>query len=498
MNTVIIDKTRGIRHLEFQLPTKPGMYLLVGPNGMGKTTLLTALHSIGDRKAFRSFSNSGLENVDQYDDSRLTYRTEKKSVTYKKGPSGRWVPTPKAAALRCRDFGYSATLFIKADTSRFSVPQEEIRKGDYLDVDASIRDKMNELLNTQKFDNLKRLKIPNGKGRHSTYFYVIELGKGQYFSEKHFSTGERALLRLVVQLAEAQKKSLVLLDEAELALHPHAQRKLLEYLKGISKEKQLTIIVSTHSATMIRETVPNQILLVEEQNEPGALELVTPCYPTRAIGFVDSPGYTEPDAIFFVEDNMGRFLLKQAVEKHYERMGRKLEIVPEIWYLPVGGYLQTLKMARETGKLYRNCRVRAVLDHDVFDDPEHPESQAEKEKILKEYEDVAFDLGCTPENAIVDGFLSGNRDLEKNIRMEYNCSLNELVKEAGKKTEKARGSRSWAKDIWKSVLKGIADCHSDSEEIIIRKLVSEVYPLIEEKYGFKGCIGRLTSNLKRQ
>lgn len=40
MKKVTIRHTKGIEHLEFNIPERKGVFLLVGANGAGKTTLL--------------------------------------------------------------------------------------------------------------------------------------------------------------------------------------------------------------------------------------------------------------------------------------------------------------------------------------------------------------------------------------------------------------------------------------------------------------------------
>ena len=144
-----------------------------------------------------------------------------------------------------------------------------------------------------------RLRNANGRGRPATYFYVIKKSSGNYYSEKLFSTGELALIRLVELLSNADSNSLILLDEAELALHPRVQKNMLDYLNRIANEKNLTIIISTHSVTMIKATDKSHILLLEKQsNDHYTIE--TPCYPAKAIGCVDFLDNIIYDAVFFV------------------------------------------------------------------------------------------------------------------------------------------------------------------------------------------------------
>jgi predicted ATP-dependent endonuclease of OLD family len=55
----------------------------------------------------------------------------------------------------------------------------------------------------------------------------------------------------------------VLIDELELALHPFSQIALYELLDTLSRNNRLTIIVSTHSVSLIRAVKQSRLLLLE-------------------------------------------------------------------------------------------------------------------------------------------------------------------------------------------------------------------------------------------
>ena len=54
-----VENVKNIEYLKFNLPEKRGVYLLAGPNGVGKTTLLVCLDRICNHLAFaRNFITS--------------------------------------------------------------------------------------------------------------------------------------------------------------------------------------------------------------------------------------------------------------------------------------------------------------------------------------------------------------------------------------------------------------------------------------------------------
>lgn len=69
--------------------------------------------------------------------------------------------------------------------------------------------------------------------------YVIKDPKNNYYSEQNFSLGERLLLNSLDFIEKIKERSLLLIDEVELALHPIAQIKFYDYLTKIAKEKKI-------------------------------------------------------------------------------------------------------------------------------------------------------------------------------------------------------------------------------------------------------------------
>ena len=53
MKKITIKKTKNIKNLEFVFPQSKGVYLIVGPNGVGKTTLLVCIDRICNKNALQ-------------------------------------------------------------------------------------------------------------------------------------------------------------------------------------------------------------------------------------------------------------------------------------------------------------------------------------------------------------------------------------------------------------------------------------------------------------
>ncbi|MEW6534395.1 MAG: AAA family ATPase [Candidatus Auribacterota bacterium] len=98
-------------------------------------------------------------------------------------------------------------------------------------------------------------------------------GTDQYFNAHHLSDGTLRFICLTTLLMQPFKKkyllglsspATIIIDEPELGLHPYAITILGSMLKSASTKCQ--IIVSTQSATLLNELDPEDIIVVERQD----------------------------------------------------------------------------------------------------------------------------------------------------------------------------------------------------------------------------------------
>ncbi len=452
------------------MPENPGVYLLVGPNGSGKTTLLVCLDRICNSNAFaRGFSASrNFGAVDQYTDSTIKYETTSPEtcLLFRK-KSARWAVSPKGKSHLLSSFGFSTSVFIKADANRINITEQEIRQGRFEPADLVVKRELNMLFETTKFNRLKRLRNTNGRGRPATYFYVIEENNGKYYSEKRFSTGELALLRLVEQLNVIDNNALVLLDEAEMALHPRIQKKLLDYLNRIAQEKNLTVFISTHSITMIKATHKNRIFLLESRRSTGNYLITHPCYSAKAIGCVDFMDNIIYDAVFFVEDDMARLLLKKMLRICCEADNRFTTITNCI--VPVGGYEQTAHLAINTKRqLLGQSYVCAVWDADVFTDVL---PQIDRIRTLYDSNsEMIFNLGCTPEVWMIEKLESLDEEVVDALRERFRIEVDTVIHSADYLACNSPKPRKRAKAKMDVVVSLLSSACGDTPEIVLDAL----------------------------
>ncbi len=462
MKKITIEKTKSIRCLDFPIPENKGVYLLVGANGAGKTTLLVCLDRICNPNAFaRGFvSSRNTSKVDQYENALITYTNGNDVLRFRK-KSAKWAPTPKTRSIEIlTSFGFREVVFIRADSQRIDIRQDEIRPGNCVQADQDIKATLNSLFETNRFTNLYRLRNSNGRGRPASYFYVIKEG-GKLYSEKRFSSGELALLRLVEKMQSVSENSVILLDEAEMALHPRVQKRLLEYLRSKATEKNLLVIISTHSTSLINSTPKENIILIEE-GTAGALRSITPCYPAKAIGCVDYEAASGFDYMFFVEDDMARSFLKKMLIRYIQLVPAHATASTNV--IPVGGYEQTASLAVNTHKQsFAHSKIYAVLDEDAFNEGmNNPKFRS----LYVENMNVVKHLGCTPEVWMVDRTENGEEDFRRLLRECFHCEAQTILSNEDYRGCNSPNLRKRAKAKVKVMIKLLAGCSGDNELLV--------------------------------
>lgn len=97
--------------------------------------------------------------------------------------------------------------------------------------------------------------------------FSVNRGRVQY-SEPHMGYGEVRLQSLINSIELMPEKSLILIEEPEISLHPSAQHEFGNYLLDLAFEKRHQIIITTHSE-FILETLPPESRIYLDKSEEG-------------------------------------------------------------------------------------------------------------------------------------------------------------------------------------------------------------------------------------
>jgi energy-coupling factor transporter ATP-binding protein EcfA2 len=278
----------------------------------------------------------------------------------------------------------------------------------------------NQIFCTTKFNALKTINLRKGVGSQAFLLELEAAGRQrrQYFSEKNLSLGELCILKLLRMLKDCPIGTLVLIDELELALHPTAQTELLKYLEHIAGEKSLTVIVSTHSATIIKQASRRQILLLEA-NDQGEVICTSNCFPSYVLGTLADREESASDVVVYVEDEAAQAIVSQLVKRFTAEQFAVHSLLPSVSVVPVGGFANVLRFfVHQRPLLPAVTRAYVVLDADA----EPSLANAQVPEIIRIYRNerraISF-LPFTPEVGLV-AFLHAERArLLQDLRVHY-------------------------------------------------------------------------------
>lgn len=360
---VTIQNLKSIVNLEFEVPLA-GAYVITGANGCGKTSLLTTLHRMGANNAFQTGLAGAKQanGIDGLENARIKYDVNDKSVSYRYNKE-RWSATPKSNSSIVLQV-FNEVMFLKADSSRVEPTPNELIGVRKYPADANLRGFLNRVFDTKKFDKLLKINLP-GK---NTVAHLIEMEhvagkKKNYYSEKAFSLGELCVMKLAKKLLSVKNGALYIVDEFEMALHPAAQVRLFFEIEKLAKDRNCTIIVSTHSSSLIRSVGRNNIIYLE--NIDGNVLVHRKVYPTYALQYIALDEDNPPDKLIFVEDVSAQSCV-DAMWRMYVAENKSPHTLPTIRTVVIGGYQEVLRfLDRSASFVTATTRRMAALDADA-------------------------------------------------------------------------------------------------------------------------------------
>jgi hypothetical protein len=365
------------------------------------------------------------EQLDSYNGASVEYDTPGGVVTYTY-VNTRWTPRPKSNSGVLQSVGFPEVIYVAANSDRIEPRKEDFSPARMRSASAGLISVANRIFCTDKFSHLKTINVRKGIGNQA---FMLEVPvapkqKKQYFSEKNLSLGELCILKLLRMLIDCRKGSLVLIDELELALHPTAQTELLQYLQEIADEKSLTIVVSTHSSTIIKQAPRSKILLLQADGK-GNVSCTANCFPSFVLGTLAYAEEAAADVLLYVEDESARILVEQFSRRFIADQFKNESLVPSVQVVAVGGFVNVLRFfVRQKPLLPAVTRAYVILDADAEESLNNAQV-ADVIDIYKNKRDFISFLPFTPEVGLVEYLNAEYKSILKSLREHF--SSNTLV-----------------------------------------------------------------------
>ncbi len=146
--------------------------------------------------------------------------------------------------------------------------------------------------------------------------------QGVIYSGYHQGAGETTIAELLQ--VDLPKYGLVLIDEIESSLHPRAQRALIRDLAEKCRDREVQIILTTHSPYILDELPPEARLYIMES---GATKKVVPGVSAQfAMTKMDDENHPECD--LFVEDDAAKIMLAEILARYGKESFHRCIIIP--------------------------------------------------------------------------------------------------------------------------------------------------------------------------
>ena len=287
LSTVRIQNLRGILKLDVRFPYP--VSVVVGANGCGKSTLLVACAcayddpvgpgtGLGPAELFPDFAGGRDRWKDEAAETELevwgTAEGERFYTNWRRR-DGEW-ERPHSWGPRGRNAERYVYLRTSANpTSHSTEARELLRTGGERFEAALVPPSVLVLAHRVLPWEYRRVAVASREGR-DLLFAELKGDPSARYSEFHMSSGERTILRISKDVSLLDR-ALVLIDEVEAGLHPHAQQLLMLELQRMALRRKLQIVVATHSP-VVMESVPPEGRIVLERDERTGKVAVGPPY----------------------------------------------------------------------------------------------------------------------------------------------------------------------------------------------------------------------------
>jgi len=392
----------------------------------------------------------------------------------------RWTPRPRSGAALIQDFGFPNVIYAGAVADRITPSAQDFVPARVRPATPKLIASLNRVFETNKFDKLKVVNLTRGAGNQA---YLMRVGNGapaKYHTEKNFGLGELCVLKLMLSLQDCPNNSLVLIDELEMALHPMAQIKFVEYLREISDQKNLTTIVSTHSASLIKYFGKKYLsFLVKDGTETKVLKN---CFPTYALGQLGFGEERAPDYLVYVEDKAARRISEILWQKLVaDRLGVQAAYAPTVHFVEIGGIHNVLNMIVNRGGLVpQQTKVSALLDLDAKTETLQQaidSGNLSTQQLFATCNNQLRYLPWTPEVGIIQYLSAHHADAQNMLRRRTNSAylrlpqpaVVELVPDAGGAQRRA------AKTGFTRICQETADALPNLDAADIKELIYKIF-----------------------
>jgi energy-coupling factor transporter ATP-binding protein EcfA2 len=281
----------------------------------------------------------------------------------------------------------------------------------------------------------------------------------------------------------------LLIDEVEMALHPQAQVRLLRKVIEIASAKNLTVLFSTHSATLIKNVDRKKLIHMKADNS-GFVSTIKEVFPAQILGEIAFDDELAADFIFYVEDKQAKLLAEQMFAMYMAHCHLDSNYRPLYKVVPVGGFVQVIEMLNSSSSIFPNhVKKFALLDEDVKTESLNMAQRERNQTLINLFNSASgryYFLPCTPEVGLIELFenqAANNTDLMNQLNSMFSghlINIASLTSEPDYLLLTKQNVRDRAKDRLTNIVKKVCAA-TNNDEIHVRRAMYNEY--CKEKYS---------------
>jgi predicted ATPase len=359
---------RGLKGLKIDF--KYPITAIAGRNGSGKTTVLAlaacAYHNstdgyslAGRRRSYYTFSDFFIQSADELPPGgmsisyQILHNRWKPSPTLPKGEGAGWQSRVKKYVGRWNNYSSRidrTVVFLGIDRV---VPHSEksvlknhrwsFQKVSAKGWESDVQEIVARILNRDYKGFEYR--------QHSKYRLPIVTYRGRTYSGFNMGAGENTLFGILSIIIDCPEGALILIDEIELGLHEEAQARLINELKQLCLKRQIQIICTTHSPTILDCLPPEGRIFLERIG--NSTEVIPGISSRFAMGKLTGKPHVELDIL--VEDITAKLIIETALSN---------DLRQRINVMPVGSSTAVMRHFAARYKEQRPPDICVILDGD--------------------------------------------------------------------------------------------------------------------------------------
>jgi predicted ATPase len=306
------------QRIDLQFP----IVALVGENGSGKSTALQSAAAIyrsptKDQYASDFFPDTPFERISG-STIRFSYREGQHSQTKTiRKPTDRWRGNPERPERPVEYVDLRRIQPVGARVGYAKLLKSGVAEGAHNPFDENKLARLTEIVGKPYLS--AGLSYTDADTRRPVP--VLETQDVRY-SGFHQGAGEIAAAELLA--VDYPRYGLVLIDELETSLHPRAQRRLMRDLARVARERELQIILTTHSPYILAE-LPAEARIYLMQGA-GGKTVVNGVSPEFAMTRMDEEQHPECDV--YVEDPRAAIMVAESLIKVDRDLLSRVKLIP--------------------------------------------------------------------------------------------------------------------------------------------------------------------------